>query len=100
MGDRHAALDGVVLRAPPRGGDLPRSLDCFDAAQFPTLAFAATGLQALTGGGSLSGELTLRGGTQTIDVSAVVPGGVRDVNHPDGSASEHFDRDLFRPTAG
>jgi polyisoprenoid-binding protein YceI len=70
------AVDSISTREPQRDGHL-KSPDFFDAAQFPTITFKSTNIDAKGGSAyAVTGDFTMHGVTKSITIA------VEDVSQP------------------
>jgi polyisoprenoid-binding protein YceI len=92
--DGEVAVRDVVVVGAERLRNHMQTPDFFDAEAHPTFRFTADGVRASADTGAVSGELTLKGRTQTIVAGASVPGGPRQIRHGDGRLSDRFGLDL------
>jgi polyisoprenoid-binding protein YceI len=67
--------------------------DFFDAAQFPTISFRSTSIQADDHDITVEGDLTIKGVTRRVSAAGTHTAPVL-VGHPDGVELEHFGIDL------
>jgi polyisoprenoid-binding protein YceI len=73
--------DSISTRDPQRDGHL-KSADFLDTAQFPAITFRSTKIEIHSGGGKVTGDLTIRGVTRPVTLE--VEGPTEEVKDPWG----------------